>query len=152
MATTPDTDAAIKYAPTPEGLGDFAIPDAYKDWLRAEGVKVIEDFAFTDLSSIELGPWERKGGKGAVINIPYHVLTNDTQIIEINPGGRSEPEHHVYEEYVYIVSGRGATSIWTPGGDKKTFDKAYEKWAKKRGIQIGWKKQSLQYGNNTKES
>ena len=37
-------------------------------------------------------------------------------------------------------------------GDKKTFDKAYEKCAKKRGIQIGWKKQSLQYGNKTKES
>ena len=37
-------------------------------------------------------------------------------------------------------------------GDKKTFDKAYEKWAKKRGIQIGWKKQSLQYGNKEKES
>tara|TARA_Y100000310_G_scaffold298420_1_gene332364 strand:+ start:898 stop:1077 length:180 start_codon:yes stop_codon:yes gene_type:complete len=36
-------------------------------------------------------------------------------------------------------------------GMKKEFDKAYEKWAKKRGIQAGWKKQALQYGNKTKE-
>ncbi len=37
-------------------------------------------------------------------------------------------------------------------GMKKEFDKAYEKWAKKRGIQVGWKRQALQYGKKTKES
>ena len=120
--TTQDSDAAIKYAATPDDLVEFRLEDAYKDWLEAEGVKVIVDFAFEDLSKIELGPWERKGGKGAVINIPYDTLTNDTHIVEISPGGRSEPEHHVYEEYVYIVSGRGATSIWVPGSEKKTFE------------------------------
>ena len=121
--TTGDSDAAIKYAATPDNLEDFGLVDTYKDWLKSEGVKVIEDFAFEDMSKIELGPWERKGGKGAVINIPYHVLTNDSQIIEINPGGKSEPERHVYEEYVYIISGVGATSIWTgDGSEKKTFE------------------------------
>ena len=121
--TTADSDAAIKYAPTPEGLEDFAIPDAYADWLKAEGVKVIVDYAFDEIANVELGPWERKGGKGAVINIPYHVLTNDTHVVEIDPGGKSEPEHHVYEEYVYVVSGRGATSIWPQGSsEKKTFE------------------------------
>ena len=120
---TTDADAAIKYAPTPEGLEDFAIPDPYADWLKAEGVKVIVDYAFDDIAHVELGPWERKGGKGAVINIPYHVLTNDTHIVEIDPGGKSEPEHHVYEEYVYVISGRGATSIWPQGSEeKKTFE------------------------------
>ena len=89
--TTADSDAAIKYAPTPEGLEEFAIPDAYADWLKAEGVKVIVDYAFDDIANVELGPWERKGGKGAVINIPYHVLTNDTHVVEIDPGGKSSP-------------------------------------------------------------
>ena len=37
-------------------------------------------------------------------------------------------------------------------GMKKEFDNAYEKWAKKRGIQVGWKKRKLQYGNKEKES
>jgi len=37
-------------------------------------------------------------------------------------------------------------------GDKQAFDKAYEKFCKKRNLQIGWKKQALQYGNNAKES
>ncbi len=79
---TTDADAAIKYAATPEGLDEFALPDAYNDWLASEGVKVIVDFAFDDIDKVELGPWERKGGSGAVINIPYDTLTNDTHIVE----------------------------------------------------------------------
>ena len=33
-------------------------------------------------------------------------------VIEIKPGGKSEPEHHMYELTIYVVSGRGATTIW----------------------------------------
>ena len=120
---TMDADADIVRAKEPtDGLEDFKLVDTYKEWLKSEGVKVIVDFAFDDLAAVELGPWERKGGKGAVINIPYDVLTNDSQLIEINPGGRSEPEHHMYEEYVYVVAGRGATTLWPIGGEKRTFE------------------------------
>ena len=34
-----------------------------------EGVKVYEEFYFPSLAKIELGPWERKGGSGAVVHI-----------------------------------------------------------------------------------
>ena len=37
-------------------------------------------------------------------------------------------------------------------GDKKAFDNAYEKFCKKRNLQVGWKKQALQYRNREKES
>jgi len=37
-------------------------------------------------------------------------------------------------------------------GDKQAFDKAYEKFCKKRNLQVGWKKQALQYKNREKES
>tara|TARA_R100000458_G_C8212023_1_gene199171 strand:- start:154 stop:333 length:180 start_codon:yes stop_codon:yes gene_type:complete len=36
-------------------------------------------------------------------------------------------------------------------GDKKRFDKAYEKFCKKRNMQVGWNKRTLQYGNKEKE-
>ena len=85
-------------------------------------MKVIVDFAFEDLARIELGDWERKGGRGAVINIPNPLLLNDSHLVEISPGGSSEPEHHLYEEMVYIVAGRGATSVWLDGGAEQTFE------------------------------
>jgi mannose-6-phosphate isomerase-like protein (cupin superfamily) len=106
-----------------DGLQEFLIEDSYRSWLADEGVSIIEEYAFDDLLTIELGPWERKGGKGSVINIPYPMLINDSQLIEINPGGKSEPEHHLYEEVVYVLSGRGGTTVWL-GDDsaKQTFE------------------------------
>ncbi|NIO10256.1 MAG: cupin domain-containing protein [Deltaproteobacteria bacterium] len=113
----------MKVAPTPaEGLEDFKEPDAYKQWLKNEGVKVYEEFYFPSLAKIELGPWERKGGSGAVIHIPNRHMPNDCHVVEIKPGGKSEPEHHLYEMMVYVVSGRGATTIWQDDKKKQTFE------------------------------
>ena len=113
----------MKIAETPkEGLQDFEIDDAYKQWQKREGVRVINEFAFQDLKAIELTPWERKGGSGAIINIPNDHLNNDSQVVEIKPGGKSTPEHHLYEEMVYVVSGRGATTIWVEEKHKQTFE------------------------------
>ena len=112
----------MKVAATPEDLDEFNTEDGYARWQQREGVRVIVDFAFEDLGKIELGPWERKGGTGAIINIPNDHLTNDSHVVEIRPGGKSEPEHHLYEEFCYIISGRGATNIWTDEAHKQTFE------------------------------
>ncbi|MDA1035867.1 MAG: cupin domain-containing protein [Chloroflexi bacterium] len=113
----------MKIAETPkEGLQDFVTRDAYKQWLADEGVKVYEEFYFPELKDIELGPWERKGGKGAVIDIPHWHMPNDCHVVEITPGGKSVPEHHMYELTVYVVTGRGATTIWQTEDKKKTFE------------------------------
>lgn len=113
----------MKVAETPkEGLEDYSEADAYKAWLKRENLKVYEEFYFPSLSKIELGPWERKGGSGAVINIPNDHVPNDCHVVEIRPGGKSEPEHHMYELTFYIVSGRGATTIWNNENPKQSFE------------------------------
>ncbi len=96
--------------------------DAYAAWQKDEGVNVIRDFAFDDLHALELGDWPRKGGRGVVINIPNDTMTNDAHIVEIGPGGHSEPEHHLYEEMVYILTGRGSTSVWWDEQRRQTFE------------------------------
>ena len=113
----------MKVAETPkDGLTDFTTPDAYEDWLESEGVKVFEQFYYPNLSKVELGPWERKGGKGAVTHIKNRHMPNDCHIIEIKPGGKSEPEHHMYELTIYVVSGTGGTTIWNNENQKQTFE------------------------------
>ena len=115
------TDMKIADMPT-EGLNDYSTEDAYKTWLKEEGVKVYEHFYFPSIANIELGPWERKGGSGAVIHIKNPMLYNDCHVVEIKPGGKSEPEHHMYELTIYVVSGRGATTIWNDEKHKQTFE------------------------------
>ena len=106
----------MKVAETPkEGLKDYAKTDPYTEWLKTEGVKVHEEFYFPSLAKVELGPWERKGGYGAVAHIDNRHMPNDCHIVEIKPGGKSEPEHHMYELTIYVVSGRGATDYFSLG-------------------------------------
>ena len=113
----------MKIAKEPTGpLEDFVIEDPYEAWQQREGVRAIRDFAFEDLNAIELTPWARKGGKGAIINIPNEHLPSDAHLVEIAPGGRSEPERHLYEETVYVLAGRGATSVWLDERHKQTFE------------------------------
>ena len=113
----------MKVAETPSGdLTEYDIADGYKLWLKAEGVKVHEGFYFPQISDIELGPWERKGGAGAVVHIDNAHLPNDCHVVEIRPGGKSEPEHHMYEITIYVVSGRGATTVWNDESAKHTFE------------------------------
>jgi mannose-6-phosphate isomerase-like protein (cupin superfamily) len=116
-----DTDMKVAEMPT-EGITDFKTTDAYNAWLEHEGVKVYEEFYFPSLKDVELGPWERKGGSGAVVHIANRHMPNDCHIVEIKPGGKSEPEHHMYELTFYVVTGRGATTIWNDEDHKKTFE------------------------------
>jgi len=113
----------MKVAETPkDGLKEYVKIDPYTDWLKQEGVKVYEEHYFPSLAKIELGPWERKGGKGAVVHIKHNHVPNDCHVVEINAGGKSEPEHHMYELTIYVVSGRGATSIWQDEKKKSSFE------------------------------
>src|SRR5205814_4027114 len=43
-------------------------------------------------------------------------------VVEIAPGGKSEAEKHIYEEMVYVLSGRGSTSVWDAEGHKTSFE------------------------------
>lgn len=105
-----------------EELEELAHTDAYADWQKKEGVKVIVDYVFEDMNEVELADWPRKGGKGAVINIPNPALTSDCHVVEIGPRKQTPPERHLYEEMILILSGRGSTSVWFDGQPKQTFE------------------------------
>lgn len=116
------TTTELRKAEIPENLETYKETDPYYAWQEHEGVTVIRDYKFEDLNAVELGDWERKGGKGAVIQIPNPQLSNDLHLVEIAPAGKSEPERHMYEEIVYVVSGQGTTNIWLDPAHKQTFE------------------------------
>ncbi|HKY07911.1 MAG TPA: cupin domain-containing protein, partial [Candidatus Binatia bacterium] len=95
---------------------------SYERWANEQGVPIVKTFFLPNLNEVELGPWERKGGRGAIINLEGTGDTDDAYICEISAGGKSAPERHIYEELVYVLEGRGATMIWQEGGAKQTFE------------------------------
>lgn len=95
---------------------------SYDKWLEEEGLPLITGFHINDLKDVEVAPWRRKGGAGAYINLEGTGGTNDSYVVEIPPGGNLKPEKYLFEEVIYVVSGRGATTIWNEGGAKQTFE------------------------------
>jgi quercetin dioxygenase-like cupin family protein len=96
--------------------------DYYEQWQKSEGVPVVTGFYVEDLNTLELAPWERKGGRGAFLNLEGTGGVNDMHVVEIAPGGESAPERHIYEAMVYVLSGRGSTQVWYDENRKSSFE------------------------------
>ncbi|HEY3880821.1 MAG TPA: hypothetical protein VGM12_19690 [Trebonia sp.] len=106
--------------------GDLQVPaevervDAYAEWQKAQGVPVISGFAVQDLKTLELGAWDRRGVDGAIVSLQGTGGFNDSHVLELAGGGASNPEKHLYEEVVFILSGHGSTEIWYDEARKHT--------------------------------
>jgi quercetin dioxygenase-like cupin family protein len=94
---------------------------SYEKWVLEEGVPYYKECCVEDLRAVPLAPWKRKGGDAALINLADQQI-NNAYICEIAPGGELKPQRQLFEEIVLIVSGRGATSIWTERTKKQTFE------------------------------
>ncbi len=100
----------------------FSKQTSYDIWLEEEGIPVIKGFHIPDLKDVEVAPWKRKGGKGAFITLDGTGGVNDAYVVEIPPGGSLHQEKYLFEELVFVLSGRGATTVWNEGGPKQTFE------------------------------
>jgi len=108
--------------PKEVGKGTFSDLTTYEMWVRGEGIPIYTGFFVEDLRTLAVEPWERKGGLGAFINLEGTGQTNDAYVCEIPPGGSLKPQRQLFEELIYVLSGRGATSVWHEGGKKLTLE------------------------------
>lgn len=93
----------------------------YEQWLEQEGVPVYRGSYVESLYTALLGPWERKGGNGAYVLLGGQY-EDDAMVVEIPPGGQLNPEHHMYEALIFVLTGRGATTVWGEDVPKRTVE------------------------------
>lgn len=98
------------------GQAEIERIDPYYDWQEREGIRAINGLYVEDLNTVPVDPWDRYGGAGAFINLGtsrgYHRAA---YVVEIPAGGSLKPQRHCFEEVVYVVNGRGATTVWLEG-------------------------------------
>lgn len=97
-------------------------PSYYQKWLQSEGIPILRDFYLSDVRTVSLERWDRKSGFGVYLNLVGSAEADDAYLCEIPPGGRLKPQRHLYEELIFVVSGRGATTVWNEGGRPQTFE------------------------------
>ena len=108
------------------GLGGLT---SYQKFVREEGIDSISGLGVQDLKSVPLKPWSRMGGEGVYIDLDGTILqgeatigqTNNAYICEILPGKNLIPQRQIFEELIFVLCGRGATTVWTREGKKQTF-------------------------------
>lgn len=75
---------------------------------------ILEGFGF-DLLTADVAPWPRLGVSGALVHLEGRGDFVDCQLIELPPGGQADPQRHLYEEVVYVLAGRGSTTVESSG-------------------------------------
>lgn len=91
------------------------IKTAYERWMEREGIPIIEGYGVQDIRQLSLGRWRRFGCKGAYIQLKGLEGITGMYVGEIPPGAEVEPEKHLYEEVLIVVSGKGKTEIQQQG-------------------------------------
>ncbi|MDH4189470.1 MAG: ethanolamine ammonia lyase-activating protein [Betaproteobacteria bacterium] len=94
----------------------------YTRWVRDEGLEIIGAMYVPNLHTVELKPWARRGGRGVFLNHDASRTSNDAYVCEIAAGGKLAPQRQLFEEMVYILDGRGSTSVWNDSGRKISFE------------------------------
>ncbi|HYI66409.1 MAG TPA: hypothetical protein VEW95_05765 [Candidatus Limnocylindrales bacterium] len=95
--------------------------DGYATWLAGEGVPVVEDVA-VDLLAVETAPWSRMGVDGAFVHTHSRGDLCSAYVLDIPPGGSSEPVHHLFEAVHLVLDGQGSTVVEGPGGEQRSFE------------------------------
>jgi len=95
--------------------------DPYLDWLKGEGIPTVEDFG-VDLFNVPTKPWARMGINGAAVHLKGRGDFVSMFVLELPPGGSTAPQRHLFEEVLYVLSGRGSTTIEAADGRKHTFE------------------------------
>src|SRR5258708_32696538 len=91
-------------------------------WMKSEGVPIVEGFSVEDVREVKLSPWRCMGGSGAFVHLYGMEGQTGMYVAEIPPGGALNPERHLYEEMICILAGHGATEIWQERGQKRLFE------------------------------
>jgi mannose-6-phosphate isomerase-like protein (cupin superfamily) len=94
----------------------------YQRYIEGEGVPIVEGLYIQDLKSVPVADWARTGVRGAIVRLRGAENLNDAYVLEIGPGQHTTPRHHMYEELIYVVQGRGATTISNRAGTTTSFE------------------------------
>ena len=95
----------------------------YEQWKESEGLPTYRGLYINNLYDLKLESWRSSGtGAAAFINLEGTGGFNDAYVAEIPPGKSLKAHRHLFEETIYILKGRGATSVWIYPDKKETFE------------------------------
>src|SRR5207237_7746569 len=91
-------------------------------WMDALGLPIYSGYYIEDMRGLQLGRWEERGCDAAFIQLEGQQGITETRVSEIPPRAVLPPVRLMFDEVVYVVQGRGATTVWRSGSERKSFE------------------------------
>jgi oxalate decarboxylase/phosphoglucose isomerase-like protein (cupin superfamily) len=101
-------------------------PSPYDQYVESTGVPVHRGYSIEDARTVPVGPWAERDCNAAFCVLAGQKDVSEVRITEIPPGGTTRPVKFTLDEIVYVVDGRGLTTIWAGDGKKLSFE-----WSKR---------------------
>ena len=90
----------------------------YDEWMESQGVPIYRGYYIEDLRTLQLGWWDERQCNSAFIQLVGQEGVTSARVTEIPPGKTLPPLKFALDEIVYVVEGRGLTTIWA--GEKRS--------------------------------
>jgi len=120
VANAPTKNALVSETIAKKFETEKATP--YTRWVADQGLDIVDSIYVADLHTVELKPWARRGGRGVYLNHDASRTSNDCYVCEIPPGGELAPQRQLFEEMIYVLDGRGSTTVSNGAGAKLSFE------------------------------
>src|SRR5947207_578407 len=92
----------------------------YDKWMEAQGIPIHRGCFVDDLRTAQLGRWDARGCDAAFIQLMGQEGVSEGRIQEIRPGASLPPLKLAVDELVYVLEGRGLTTVWPSESAAKT--------------------------------
>jgi hypothetical protein len=96
---------------------------AYDQWIQTIGIPIHKGYYIEDLRTVDVGEWEERECKAAIIQLAGQEGVTEGRVTEIAPGQTLPPVRFALDEAVYVLEGRGLCTVWAKdGAPKRTFE------------------------------
>ena len=110
--------AEVASASPPKGK---YLVDSYEDWAAGEGIPILTGAAL-DLLSVETRPWARFGVDGAFCHLQARDDFLSVLLLDLAPGARSAPQHHLFEAAFVALAGGGTVELELAGAPARRLE------------------------------
>ncbi len=94
----------------------------YETWIKSLGVPVHRGYYVEDLRTVEVGRWDERDSDAAFLQLAGQEGVTGAYVTEIAPGKTLPPFRSAVDEAVYVLQGRGITTVWNDEKFKKVFE------------------------------
>ena len=92
-------------------------------WMESVGIPIHRGYYVEDLRTLELGRWPERECRAAFVQLNGLEGVSEVRVTEIPPGQTLPPWKLGVDELVYVLDGRGITTLWREeGAPKKSFE------------------------------